>query len=593
MKTSIMNYNEISRLFDIPAFQLKYTPLEKCLSSKINGNWQPISTQSLVQKIELASLGLIKMGVKPGDNIALITSSNRPEWTILDMAILQVGAINVPLYPTITSADYQYIMNEAEVVLTIVSDKGLADKVQEVKSNIPSLKEIFTFNQVEGYKNWEEILRAADSSLLGELADRKSKIKENDLATIIYTSGTTGVPKGVMLSHKNIISNAIACIERIPHGKGFVSLSFLPVCHIYERMIQYLYLITGFSVYFGESMDTIGDNIREVKPDIFTAVPRLLEKVFDKIMAKGNELTGLKKKLFFWSVGLAEQYDPHKKGFYKFKLAIARKLVFSKWQAALGGNIKAVASGSAALQPRLARIFLGAGINVWEGYGLTETSPVVSVNSGVNDGVRIGTVGRLIKDVQVKIAEDGEICTKGPNLMLGYYKKPELTNEVIDSEGWFHTGDIGEFVEGDFLKITDRKKEMFKTSGGKYVAPQVIENLLKASPFIEQIAVIGSGQKFPSALIVPAFAYIKSWLKEKGITEVSNTQICENKSLIDEIKKEVELVNKNLGSWEQIKKVELIDTEFTVEGGELTPTLKLKRKFIDQKYQKIINKIYS
>jgi long-chain acyl-CoA synthetase len=588
-----MNFDELKRLFDLPAYQLKNSPLDKCLSSKVNGKWISISTQTLNEKIEQASLGLIKLGVKPGDNVAMITSSNRPEWTIMDMAILQVGAVNVPLYPTISSSDYQYIMNDSAVVMAIVSDKELALKVNEVRSNIPSLKNIYTFNEVDAYKNWQEILNAADNSLKSELEKRKSSIGENDMATIIYTSGTTGVPKGVMLSHKNILSNAIACTERIPHGKDYVALSFLPVCHIYERMLQYLYIMTGFSVYYGESLDTIGDNIREVKPDIFTAVPRLLEKVFDKILAKGNELTGIKRKLFFWSLALAEQYDPHKKGFYRFKLAIARKLVFSKWKAALGGNIKAIASGSAALQPRLARIFLGAGINVWEGYGLTETSPVISVNCAKNDGIRIGTVGRLISGVEVKIEADGEICTKGPNLMLGYYKKPDITKEVIDAEGWFHTGDIGEFVEGDFLKITDRKKEMFKTSGGKYVAPQVIENLLKASPYIEQIAIIGSGQKFPAALIVPAFGYIRPLLESKGINNATNAEICADPNLINAIKKEVEEVNKNLGSWEQVKKIELIDTEFSVEGGELTPTLKLKRKFIDQKYQKLIDKIYA
>ncbi|HYG52426.1 MAG TPA: AMP-binding protein, partial [Flavobacteriales bacterium] len=372
-----MNFNEVKRIFDLPGFQLTYSPLTNCLTTKSQGKWVSLSTAEFVAKIEQTSLGLVKLGVKPGDKIATISTNNRYEWNVMDMAILQVGAINVPLYPTITPADYQYIMNEAEVIYAVVSDKALADKVAAVKSAIPTLREIYTFNKVDGCKNWEEIIHAADSSLKSELEARKSNARETDLATIIYTSGTTGVPKGVMLSHRNILSNAISCTERIPYGPGYKALSFLPVCHIYERMLQYLYMLTGIAIYYAESMDTIGDNIREVKPQIFTAVPRLLEKVFDKIMAKGHELKGIKKKLFFWSVRIAEQYDPHKGGFYRIKLSIARVLVFKKWQAALGGNIKAVASGSAALQPRLARIFLGAGINVWEGYGLTETSPVI------------------------------------------------------------------------------------------------------------------------------------------------------------------------------------------------------------------------
>ncbi|HLP11726.1 MAG TPA: long-chain fatty acid--CoA ligase [Flavobacteriales bacterium] len=587
-----MDFNQVKRIFELPAFQLKHNPLTNCLTTKYDGQWVPMSTADFITNIEKASYGLIKMGVKPGDKIATITTTCRYEWNVMDMAILQVGAINVPLYPTITSADYQYIMTEAEVTYAIVSDKLLAEKVAAVKANIPTLIDIYTFNKVAGYKNWDEILNAGDSSFKSELETRKANVNENDLATIIYTSGTTGVPKGVMLSHKNILSNAIACTERIPYGPGFRALSFLPVCHIYERMLQYLYMLTGIAIYYAESMDTIGDNIKEVKPHIFTAVPRLLEKVFDKIMAKGHEQKGIKKILFFWSVRVAEKYDPHNGIFYKIKLAIARALVFKKWKAGLGGNIEAVASGSAALQPRLARIFLGAGINVWEGYGLTETSPVIAVNCAKNDGIRIGTVGRLISGVQVKIASDGEICTKGPNLMMGYYKKPELTKEVIDAEGWFHTGDIGEFVDSDFLKITDRKKEMFKTSGGKYIAPQVIENLLKGSVYIEQVAIVGNGQKFPGALIVPKFAQARKMVEEKGVKDASNADICNDPDFKALIRQEIDNVNKGLGDWEKVKKFELLDAEFTVDGGELTPTLKLKRKFIDQKYQKLIDKIY-
>lgn len=588
-----MDFSKVTRLIDVPQFQADNTPLKVCLSHKVNGKWVHISTAEFIAQIRKASLGLLKMGLKPGDKIAMITSTNRPEWNVMDLGMLNIGVINVPLYPTITSADYEYIMKESEVALCIVSDKELGDKVNAIKANVPSLREIYCFNENSGYKNWKEILDQADESLSPDLDKYRNAITENDLATIIYTSGTTGVPKGVMLSHKNLVSNVVACTERIPYGPGYRGLTFLPICHVYERMKHYLYMITGFEIHYAESMDTIGDNIKEVKPHVFSAVPRLLEKVYDKIIAKGNELTGIKKKLFFWSLRLAEQYDPHKGGFYRFKLWIARKLVFSKWQEGLGGNIQAIASGSAALQPRLARIFLGAGINVWEGYGLTETSPVVSVNCVKNDGIRIGTVGRVINEVKVRIAEDGEILIKGPNVMMGYYKKPELTKEVIDADGWFHTGDIGEMVEGQFLKITDRKKEMFKTSGGKYVAPQLIENLLKGSPYIEQVVVIGNGQKFPSALIVPAFAYIREMNKSTGQSNMSNEEICNSDSIQKIIDHEVATVNQGLGNWEQVKRFVLLPNELSIASGELTPTLKIKRKVIDEKYKNLIDKIYN
>lgn len=587
------DYNQVKRLFDLPEFQLKTSPINDCLCSKTNGRWVPLSTKEVCDLIHKTSLGLLKNGIKPGDKIAMITHSNRPEWNIVDLAMLQAGAINVPLYPTLTENDYEYIMNEAEITMCFVSDQDLAQRVKNIMPRVSSLKSIYTFNEIDGFLHWKQIPDSADPALENQLQQIKNSIGENDLATIIYTSGTTGVPKGVMLSHKNIISNAIACLDRIPHAPGYRGLSFLPVSHIYERLKQYLYLLSGLGIYYAESLDTIGDNIREVKPHVFSAVPRLLEKVFDRIMAKGNELTGIKRKLFFWSIRLGEKYDPHNKNpFYRLQLAIARKLVFSKWQEALGGNIQAIASGSAALQPRLARIFLAAGINVWEGYGLTETSPVVSVNCNKNDGIRIGTVGRPLPGVQVKIAEDGEILIKGPNVMLGYYKKPEMTREVIDPDGWFHTGDIGELVEGQFLKITDRKKEMFKTSGGKYVAPQLIENALKASPYIEQVQVIGDGRKFPAALIVPSFAYIIKEFDAKGIKLGSNHEICQNQEVRQLIAAEVEKVNKTLGNWEQVKKFELLPQEWSVATGEMTPKLSLKRKVILEKFKDVIEKIY-
>jgi long-chain acyl-CoA synthetase len=421
-------------------------------------------------------------------------------------------------------------------------------------------------------------------------------VKQEDLATIIYTSGTTGNPKGVMLSHKNILSNVEACIEPIPADQHSKVLSFLPVCHIYERMLHYLYMYLGCSIHFAESMETIGENIREVKPDVFSAVPRLIEKVYDKIIAKGDELTGIKRKLFFWAVDLAERFDNTGKNslFFNFQLRIARKLIFSKWKDALGGNVRAIASGSAALQPRLARIFLAAEIPILEGYGLTETSPVVSVNS-FQKGIRMGCVGALIDGVDVQIASDGEILVKGPNVMMGYYKLPDATVEAIDSEGWFHTGDIGEFVEGKFLKITDRKKEIFKTSGGKYIVPQAMENKFKESRFIEQIVVIGEGEKFPSALIVPSYSFLKEWAKRHAQTfeNLSNAELIVQKEVKARIQEEIDHFNLGFGNWEQIKKFVLLPKELSIENEELTPTLKLKRKNILKRYQTEYNQIYS
>mgnify|MGYP000880818540 FL=1 len=420
-------------------------------------------------------------------------------------------------------------------------------------------------------------------------------ISEDDLATLIYTSGTTGVPKGVMLTHKNLVCNAIACISRLPVDSKGRSLSFLPICHVYERMIHYLYMITGVSIYFAESIDTVGDNLKEVKPQVFVAVPRLLEKVYDKIIAKGTDLSGIKKKLFFWAVDLGMQYEPGNRNnwWYRFRLKIARKLIFSKWQEALGGNVLAVASGGAALQPRLARIFLAAGIPVMEGYGLTETSPVIAVNCEKNDGVRIGTVGRVLDNVEVMIAQDGEILVKGPSVMKGYYKRPDATAETIDADGWLHTGDIGELVEGQFIRITDRKKEIFKTSGGKYIAPQPMENKFKESRFVEQVMIIGEGQKFPAALIVPAFVVVKEWGARHGHHFSSNEEMANSPVVKARIMQDIEEFNKDFGNWEQVKKIALLPQEFTILSGEMTPTLKLKRKFILEKYKDVVNGIYA
>lgn len=584
---------EVKRLFDIPYYQLEKFPQEDAFSDKVGGKWIKTSTKSYVEKINAMSRGLLKKGIQAGDKIAVI-SNNRSEWNISDIAIQQVGAILVPVYPTIHEDIYTYIFNDAQVKLCIVSDQELCDKVNRIKDKVASLKDLYSFVNLNGAKNWSELHAEADSALDAEIEKRKAAINSDHLVTLIYTSGTTGNPKGVMLSHNNLLSNVKACEPRLPVGKDATALSFLPVCHVYERMILYLYQYTGVSVYFAESMDTIGDNLKEVKPNVFTAVPRLLEKVYDKIVAKGEALTGVKKKLFFWALRLGEQYDViGKSGWYKFKLSIARKLIFSKWQEGLGGRVEVVASGSAALQPRLARVFMAAGIPVMEGYGLTETSPVISVNWAKDNLVRIGTTGTVIEHVTVKIADDGEILVKGPNVMMGYYDKPIETAEVIDSFGWFHTGDIGTLVEGKFLKITDRKKEIFKTSGGKYIAPQVMENKFKESRFIEQIIVIGENQKMPAAIIVPALDYIKTWAKDNNINiGTTQTELAKNPQVIAQIQKEVDHYNTFFGDYEWVKRFEITENQWAVGTGEMTPTLKLKRKVIMERHKDLVEKIY-
>ena len=583
-----------TRLFDIPNYQLEKYPNPNMFVTKTKGEWIGISTQDFLKQVMIVSRGLMAYGVQKGDNVALV-SNNRYEWNIMDLAIQQIGGIVVPMYPNISENDYKYIFNDAEIKLCVVSSLELYQKIQHIRNEVNSLEQLFTFDLIDGCENWTEIHKRAEETDIQLVQQQINLVKNHDLATIIYTSGTTGNPKGVMLSHHNILSNVDSCIDAIPADNNSRVLSFLPVCHIYERMLHYLYMQIGCSIYFAESMDTIGDNIREVKPHVFTAVPRLIEKVFDKIMAKGDELTGIKRKLFFWAVSIGEEYDVIGKSlWYKFKLAIARMLIFKKWQAALGGHVRAIASGSAALQPRLARMFLAAGMPILEGYGLSETSPVVSVNC-FKKGIRIGTVGALIDDVKVQIAEDGEILVKGPNVMMGYYKSPELTAEVIDSEGWFHTGDIGMFQEGKFLKITDRKKEIFKTSGGKYIVPQVMENKFKESRFIEQIMVIGESEKFPAAFIVPSFAYIREWAKHKKIDlgDGSNHTISKNNYVLAKIQEEIDGLNKEFGNWEQIKKFALLENEFSIDGEELTPTLKLKRKKILAKYDSVYKTIFS
>ena len=588
---------EIKRLFDFPYYQLEKFNLNQALVTKYNGEWIGTSTEEYIAKANKISRALLRMGVNPNDKIALISTSNRTEWNIMDIGILQIGAQDVPIYPTISEEEYAYVLNHSESKYCFVSDEEVLAKVNKIKDQVPSLQEVYSFDQIMNTKNWSELLELGeDESNQGEVDRIKDSISEDDLATIIYTSGTTGRPKGVMLSHKNITSDAINSATRLPLDKGSnVAISFLPVCHIYERMLLYMYQYAGVSIYFAESIDKISDNLKEVRPHVMSAVPRLLEKVYDKIIAKGADLTGIKHKLFHWAVELGLEWEPYEKNgwWYEFKLKIARKLIFSKWQEALGGRLKVIASGSAALQPRLARVFNAADIAVMEGYGLTETSPVVAVNDMRNKGFKIGTVGKALPDTNIKIAEDGEIMIQGPQVMIGYYKDEEKTKEVLTEDKFFHTGDIGEVDSEGFLKITDRKKEMFKTSGGKYVAPQIIENALKQSRFIEQIMVIGEGQKMPAALIQPNFEFIQEWAKRKKINLGStNEEIIKNRDVNDRIQEEVDFYNERFGKWERIKQFRLTPDVWLVESGHLTPTMKMKRKVIKEKYQDLYNDIY-
>ncbi len=586
---------DVTRLFDFPYYQLETNPLTNALNTKRNGVWEGTSTQEYIDKANTISRGLLRLGVQPNDKIAVISLTNRTEWHICDIGILQTGAQNVPMYPTISAEDYAYVLNHSGSTYAFVSCTEVYEKITAIKDQVPSLKKIYSFDQLGSCTNWQEVLDlGADTSNQEEVEARKEAVREEDLATLIYTSGTTGRPKGVMLSHKNIVSNAISSTERLPtEGDNIKALSFLPICHIYERMLTYLYQYRGVSIYFAESLETISDNLKEVQPEIMTAVPRLLEKVYDKIIAKGTDLTGIKKKLFFWAVNLGLTYEPYGQNgwLYERKLAIARKLIFSKWQEALGGNLKVIASGSAALQPRLARVFTAAGIGIMEGYGLTETSPVVSVNDMRNRGFKIGTVGKLIKDVEVKIAHDGEILIKGPNVMMGYFKDTEKSAEVLKN-GYFHTGDIGEIDNEGFLKITDRKKEMFKTSGGKYVAPQLLENRLKQSRFIEQIMVIGEGEKMPAALIQPNFEFVYEWIEKNGIQIGQNDDITTNRLVLERFQEEIDNANESFSKWEKVKQFRLTPDTWNIEDGHLTPTMKLRRKIIKIMYKELYADIY-
>ena len=584
---------EPTRLFDLLEYAKINHPFSNALNTKHNGKWEALSTHDYSKKANYISSSLINMGVNPGDKIAMISSTNRSEWSIVDMGLTQIGAINVPLYPTITSRDYLYILNHSECKYCFVSDKEVFSKVSAIKDKVNSLENIYSFDQIESCDNWIDLIKSGEEKLnISAIEKRKFDIKSDDLATIIYTSGTTGTPKGVMLSHNNIVSNVLSTSKRFPFETGKeTALSFLPICHVFERVVLYSYLYNGIKVYFAESLETISENLKEVKPQIMTAVPRLLEKVYDKIYSKGEELKGLKQKLFYWAVDIALKYEPYGKNgiLYSLKLSIAKKLVFSKWKEALGGNLKLIASGSAPLQPRLARVFTAAGMTIVEGYGLTETSPAISMNDMRNGGLKIGTVGKLVDGVEVKIAEDGEILCKGANVMMGYYKESEKTKEVMSGD-FFHTGDIGIIDSDGFLKITDRKKEMFKTSGGKYIAPAVIEGEMKQSLFIEQIMVVGESQRMAAAIIQPNFDFIDNWMKEKNILL---NDLSKNPDLINAIQKDIDIYNEKFGQWEKIKTFKLTPEAWTIENGLLTPTMKLKRKAIQSKYQHLIDRIYN
>jgi len=593
-----MTMTDPKRLFDCLEMNLEKEPLPDMLAGKENGKYRMFSTTEVAETIEKLTTGLLRIGISGEDRTiegidkVAIVSKNRPEWIMLDLAVQRTGAVLTPIYPTISVNELEFILNDAQVKVIFVNDEDLFHKVLSIKERVPSLREIFTFEHVVHARHWKEILAKPTPEETVQLTRIRQNINGKDLATIIYTSGTTGTPKGVMLSHENILSNVKSCIPCLPQGK-IRALSFLPLNHIYERMLTYLYLYNGSPIYYAESMDTIGENLKEVKPQMFVTVPRLLEKVYDRIMHKGNELTGLKKKLFFWAHDLAARFEINKNmgAWYNLQLALANKLIFSKWREALGNNIQCVASGGAACQVRLIRIFTAAGIPILEGYGLTETSPVISVNRLQVEDRHFGTVGPLIPGIEVRLAEDGEILAKGPNVMMGYYKRPDLTAEAI-TDGWFHTGDIGEFIDGKYLKITDRKKELFKTSGGKYVAPLAIESKFAESPYIEQIMVVGPERKFVGALIVPNFAHLREWSKQHNLAVGSNEEMIRDPKIISFYKEIAESYNKYFSHTEQVKRFELLPAEWTVATGEMTPKLSLRRKVVTEKFHTAIEKIY-
>ncbi|MEM6525456.1 MAG: long-chain fatty acid--CoA ligase [Bacteroidota bacterium] len=580
----------LERLFDSLFIQKENFPQKAALAAKEDGVWRSYSTDEVIEIVNELSNGLLQMGIKRGDKIGLV-SYNRPEWVFVDLAISQIGVINVPMYPNSTSDDYNFIIKHAEIKLIFCGDLEIYDKLKSASFDESN---IYTFDASNRTNHWKSILKSADETSLKSIEELRDNINREDLATIIYTSGTTGEPKGVMLSHENITSNAQAVAQVISSIKpGMKTLSFLPLSHIFERTGLYTYMHMGIGIYYAESIETIGENLKEVQPHFFASVPRLLEKVYDKIVKKGYELTGIKKQLFFWALHLGQRFELDKNlgWWYNTQMKLASKLIFSKWREALGGNIEFVVSGGAALQPRLATIFWAAGIRILEAYGLTETSPGVSFSR--DDSIKIGTVGPMLDKVQVKIAADGEVLVKGPNVMMGYYKNEEATKSVLTKDGWFHTGDIGEMVDDTFLKITDRKKEMFKTSGGKYIAPQLLENSLKESMLIEQVMVIGENKRFPGALIVPSFESLRDWCELHSIAYTTDSEILENEKVVAKFQSELDHCNRTYAQYEKVKKFKLLNEPWTVEAGELTAKLSMKRRVILKRNQQAVEEIYA
>lgn len=585
---------EVTRIFDLPKRQLEKFPDLSMFVSKQDGEWKPMSTKSFLDRVNQISKGLIACGVQAGDKVGLI-SENRVEWNMIDYAIQQIGAVVVAIYPNISDNDYEYIFKDSSIKLCFTSNQDLYTRINYLKTSLPSLEQLYSIDEVEHATSWNILIEKGQLIDLSEVEKRAAQVKHEDLAFLIYTSGTTGKPKGVMLSHKNIIADVIACEYSTPLNPYDRALTFLPACHAYERTLQYLYVYMGLSIHFAESMDKIGENLKEIKPHIMTAVPRVIEKVYEKIMTTGAELTGVKKSIFDWAVKIGDEYvleADQRSTLYNIKLAIARKLVLHKWYEGLGGELKAIVTGSAVIQQRIVRVFLAAEIPIYEGYGLTEASPVIAVNC-FRRGKKIGTVGPPLKGVEIKLADDGEILVHGDIVMMGYYNLPEQTAEVI-KDGWLHTGDIGEWVDHKFLKIVDRKKEMYKTSGGKYIVPQQIEMKMVESPFIEQLMVVGEGEKFPGAFVVPSYPNLLNWAKSNApeIVNLSHDEFQKSKAVQKKIEDEINNLNTNFGHWEQIKKISIIPNELTIEGGELTPTLKFKRKIILEKYKKEYHEIF-
>ena len=587
---------ELKRTFDIVDLNIANHQKDDALAVKRNGKWEKFSTKQYKEFVDAFSYGLLAMGFKKGDKIVTV-SNNRPEWNFMDNGMTQIGAVHVPIYANQGLAEYEHILSHSDARIVIVSSKEFYEKIKEPAKNAPKIENIFCLDEIEGVKNWMEIVdmgRKEAATFKDKLIEIKDSIGEEELMSIIYTSGTTGLSKGVMLSHKNFVQNLLGTIDILPVEPEDKFLSFLPLCHVFERMVNYLVQYRGCAVYYAESIETVGDNIREVSPQGFAAVPRVIEKLYDKIVLKGKELTGIKKSLFFWAVNLGLKYELNNANgaFYEFQLKMANKIIFSKWREALGGKVKIVVSGGAALQPRLARIFNAAGIPVLEGYGLTETSPVIAVNQLFYPHIKFGTVGPILKNVEVKIAEDGEILMKGPSLMMGYYKDQKMTDKTIDKDGWFHTGDIGEIHDCNILKITDRKKEIFKLSTGKYIAPQVAENIFKESSFIEQIMVVGANEKYAAAIISPAFHFLHGWCAIHNVKFQDNKDLIQHPKVIERYQKEIDKINENFGSHRQLKKFELVCQEWTPETGELSPTLKVKRRFLKEKYRIKLDRLY-